>query len=103
MELNDNTLESTIKENRVVLIDFWAEWCGPCRMLTPTIEELENDFADKAIIGKVNVTDNAEASSKHQVRSIPTIIIYKEGVEVERIVGLREKSFYKDKINYYLN
>ncbi len=103
MELTDNTLESTLKDNKVVLVDFWAEWCGPCRILGPTIEELETDFKDKAVVGKLNVTDNPEVSSQYRVRSIPTVIIYKNGEEVERLVGVRDKTFYKDKINYYLN
>tara|TARA_B100002019_G_C21029908_1_gene479077 strand:+ start:61 stop:372 length:312 start_codon:yes stop_codon:yes gene_type:complete len=103
MELNDNTLENTLNHNKVVLLDFWAEWCGPCRILGPTIEELEKDFKDKAVIGKLNVTDNPQSSSKYSVRSIPTVIIYKNGEEVERLVGVRDKTFYTDKINYYLN
>jgi len=103
MELNDNTLENTLNDNKVVLLDFWAEWCGPCRILGPTIEELEKDFKDKAVIGKLNVTDNPQSSSKYSVRSIPTVIIYKNGEEVERLVGVRDKTFYTDKINYYLN
>ena len=72
-------------------------------MLGPTITELETEFEGKAIIGKVNVTDNPQASTQYSVRSIPTVIIYKNGEEVERLVGLRDKTFYKDKINYYLN
>tara|TARA_B100000073_G_C23631747_1_gene532852 strand:- start:200 stop:511 length:312 start_codon:yes stop_codon:yes gene_type:complete len=103
MEVSDKTLENTLKENKVVLVDFWAEWCGPCRMLGPTIEELEKDFKEKAVIGKLNVTDNPQSSSKYSVRSIPTVIIYKDGKEVERLVGIRDKTFYTDKINYYLN
>tara|TARA_B100000287_G_scaffold383309_1_gene388984 strand:+ start:392 stop:703 length:312 start_codon:yes stop_codon:yes gene_type:complete len=103
MEVSDKTLENTLKENKVVLVDFWAEWCGPCRMLGPTIEELEKDFKEKAVIGKLNVTDNPHSSSKYSVRSIPTVIIYKDGKEVERLVGIRDKTFYTDKINYYLN
>tara|TARA_R110002051_G_scaffold96178_1_gene166202 strand:- start:81 stop:392 length:312 start_codon:yes stop_codon:yes gene_type:complete len=103
MEVNDSTLEKTLKDNKVVLLDFWAEWCGPCRMLSPTIQELETEFKDKAVVAKLNITDNPTSSTKYGVRSIPTVIIYKNGEEVERVVGLREKSFYKDKINYYLN
>ena len=103
MEVNDSTVTQTLKDNKVVLLDFWAEWCGPCRVLGPTIEELKTDFEGKVFVGKLNVTDNTNTSSKYSVRSIPTVIIYKNGEEVERLVGVRDKTFYKDKINYYLN
>tara|TARA_Y100000385_G_C13025972_1_gene608408 strand:+ start:800 stop:1111 length:312 start_codon:yes stop_codon:yes gene_type:complete len=103
MEVNDSTVTQTLKDNKVVLLDFWAEWCGPCRVLGPTIEELKTDFEGKVFVGKLNVTDNPNTSSKYSVRSIPTVIIYKNGEEVERLVGVRDKTFYKDKINYYLN
>jgi thioredoxin 1 len=103
MEINDKTIEETLNNNQVVLVDFWAEWCGPCRVLGPTIDELEKEFVDSAVITKLNITENPEASTKYSVRSIPTIIIYKNGEEVERLVGVRGKQFYIDKINYYLN
>jgi thioredoxin 1 len=103
MEINDKTFEETLNNNQVVLVDFWAEWCGPCRVLGPTIDELEKEFVDSAVVAKLNITENPEASTKYSVRSIPTIIIYKNGEEVERLVGVRGKQFYIDKINYYLN
>lgn len=103
MEINDKTIEETLNNNQVVLVDFWAEWCGPCRVLGPTIDELEKEFVDSVVVAKLNITENPEASTKYSVRSIPTIIIYKNGEEVERLVGVRGKQFYIDKINYYLN
>jgi len=103
MEINDKTIEETLNNNQLVLVDFWAEWCGPCRVLGPTIDELEKEFVDSAVVAKLNITENPEASTKYSVRSIPTIIIYKNGEEVERLVGVRGKQFYIDKINYYLN
>ena len=103
MEINDKTIEETLNNNEVVLVDFWAEWCGPCRVLGPTIDELEKEFVDSAVVAKLNITENPDSSTKYSVRSITTIIIYKNGEEVERLVGVRGKQFYIDKINYYLN
>lgn len=99
----DSFSTDVLSESKLVLVDFWAEWCGPCRVLGPTIDELEKEFVDSAVVAKLNITENPEASTKYSVRSIPTIIIYKNGEEVERLVGVRGKQFYIDKINYYLN
>ncbi len=74
-----------------VLVDFWASWCGPCRMVAPVLEEMARDYADKLKIVKVNVDDNPDTSSRYGVMSIPTMIIFKEGTPVETIVGFRKK------------
>ena len=103
MELTDKNFKSTITDNKVVMVDFWAEWCGPCRILGPTMDLLEKDFNGKLVIGKVNVDNNPNLSTINKVRSIPTVIVYKNGVEIERLVGVRDKTFYTDKLNYYLN
>ena len=76
----------------VAVVDFWAEWCGPCRMIGPIIEELASDYEDKAIIGKVNVDDNPEISMKFGIRSIPTILILKDGEVVDKQVGVTTKN-----------
>jgi thioredoxin 1 len=103
MELTDKNFKSTITDNKVVMVDFWAEWCGPCRVLAPTMDSLGKDFNGKLVIGKVNVDNNPTLSTINKVRTIPTVIVYKNGVEVERLVGVRDKTFYTDKLNYYLN
>ena len=87
----------------VHLVDFWAEWCGPCRMLTPIVTELKERYEGKAGVHKVNVDDNQELAKELGIRSIPTVIIYKDGQEVDRIAGAKEISLYEEKIKALLN
>jgi thioredoxin 1 len=87
----------------VHLVDFWAEWCGPCRMLTPIVTELKERYEGKAGVHKVNVDDNQELAKELKIRSIPTVIIYKDGQEVDRIAGAKEISLYEEKIKALLN
>ena len=87
LEITDSNFNDVISKNKTVLIDFWAEWCGPCRMIGPIIEELANEYEGKAIIGKLDVDSNQESSVKYGVRSIPTILTFKDGEIVDRQVG----------------
>ena len=87
LEITDSNFNNVISKNKTVLVDFWAEWCGPCRMISPLIEELANEYEGKAIIGKVDVDSNQESSIKYGVRSIPTILTFKDGKIVDRQVG----------------
>ena len=103
MDLKNDNFQDILKKNKVVLVDFWAAWCGPCRTLTPTINELEKEFLDTAVVAKVNVDEEPLLAASNSVRAMPTIIIFKDGIEVERLVGMNSKSTYSDKINYYLN
>ena len=96
---DDNFQEVAIEKKGVAVVDFWAEWCGPCRMITPIIEELATDFEGKATIGKVNVDQNPSVSMKYGVRSIPTILILKDGEVVDKHVGVTTKQALQDKIN----
>ncbi|MFK8006883.1 MAG: thioredoxin [Saprospiraceae bacterium] len=96
---DDNFQEAAIDNKGVAVVDFWAEWCGPCRMITPIIEELATDFEGKATIGKVNVDHNPTVSTKYGVRSIPTILILKDGEVVDKHVGVTTKQALQDKIN----
>lgn len=97
--VTDANFEETIGKNRVAFVDFWASWCGPCRALAPTIEELAKEYDGKALIGKLNVDENPATAEKFQVFSIPTMILFKDGKEAERLVGLCQKSRISDILN----
>lgn len=85
--LSEATFRPTIESNPVVMIDFWAPWCGPCVQLAPTVEALAVDYEGQAVIAKVNVDDNRQLAAAHGVSSIPTLIFFKDGQEVKRIEG----------------
>jgi len=103
LELTDANFEETIASGKPVLVDFWAEWCGPCRMVGPIVEELSNDYEGKAIVGKVNVDENPEISSKYGVRNIPTILFFKNGEVVDKSVGAVPKNVLSEKIDNQLS
>lgn len=93
MEITDGNFEElVVKSGKVALLDFWAEWCGPCRMLTPIVADLHKEYEGRAIIGKVNVDDNAAITAKFGIRNIPTILVFKNGEVVDKIVGTTSKA-----------
>ncbi len=103
IEFTDSNFQEVALDNEgVSVVDFWAEWCGPCRMITPIIEELATEYEGRARIGKVNVDHNPEVSSKYGIRSIPTILFLKNGEVVDKQVGVASKKVLEDKINRYL-
>jgi thioredoxin 1 len=91
VELNDGNFESTIRSNGIVAVDCWAAWCYPCRMIAPIVEELATQYGSRALFAKLNVDDNPATAMRYSIMSIPTILIIKDGVEVERIVGALPK------------
>ncbi len=103
LEFTDNNFEEKVLSGGVSVVDFWAEWCGPCKMLTPIIEELSKDYDGKASVGKLNVDDNPNVSMKYGIRSIPTILFIKNGEVVDKQVGVTTKQALSQKIDALLN
>jgi len=101
IELTNENFEATTSEG-VALVDFWAPWCGPCRMISPIIEELAEEFDGKAKICKVNTDEQQDLSMKFGVRSIPTIVFMKDGETVDTMIGASSKQAFADKINSLL-
>lgn len=92
VEINDNNFETEVINSPVpVLVDFWAPWCGPCRMLSPIVAELAKEYEGRAKIGKINTDESPETASKFQISAIPTILFFKDGEVVEQLVGVRPK------------
>ena len=102
IDVNEVDFETKVLEessNRLVVVDFWAPWCGPCKALTPVLEEVSTELADSVEVYKVNVDDNTELAQEHGVQSIPTMLIYKNGSLSETIVGLKTKDELIDIVN----
>jgi thioredoxin 1 len=94
-----NFEEEVLKSDKPCLVDFWAEWCGPCRMVGPIVEEIAKDYADKLKVGKLNVDQNGQTAAKYGIMSIPSLLIFDQGKVVDQIVGAAPKKQFVEKID----
>lgn len=102
--LNDNNFEQEVlKSDKPVLVDFWAEWCAPCKMIAPILEELSLETKDKVKICKIDVDSNPQASMNYGIRSIPTLLIFKDGKAVDQIIGVVPKKIILEKLSNFMN
>lgn len=99
--LNNNNFDETIK-NGVVLVDFWATWCGPCKMLAPTIEELATEYKGRAVVGKVDVDENPDLAERFGIMSIPSVFVFVNGEVKEKLIGYRLKAQIAEVLDKYL-
>ena len=102
LQITDESFKELINGDKPVVIDFWAEWCGPCRMLGPVVEELAEQYEEKAIIGKMNVDENDDIPAEYGIRSIPTVLFFKNGELADKYIGIASKSLLEEKLRAIL-
>lgn len=100
--LNDENFEEFVGGNRITVVDFWAPWCGPCRIISPVIEELAKEYSGRVVFGKLNVDENPFTSAKYQVQSIPTLIFFVKGEVVDRIIGAVPRDVIESRLSIFL-
>jgi len=103
LKLTDADFDAQVKTQPLLVVDFWAEWCGPCRMIAPVLEELAGEYADRLAVGKVNVDENRQVAARFGIRSTPTLLFFRDGARVDQVVGAHPKSTIKAKIDQLLN
>jgi thioredoxin 1 len=102
LAITDSNFDELLQSNKPLVVDFWAEWCGPCKMVAPIIEELAAEFEGQVIIGKCDVDDNSDVAAEYGIRNIPTILFFKDGVVVDKQVGAAPKATFVAKIDALL-
>jgi thioredoxin 1 len=102
VDVTDATSKEIIQSHPLVVVDCWAPWCGPCHMVAPVIEELSKDYAGKILFGKLNVDENPQVGMQYEIMSIPTLLVFKNGKLVDKIIGAMSKQMLEPKITQYL-
>jgi len=102
LQITDESFKELITGDKPVVVDFWAEWCGPCRMIAPIMEELETEYKDRAIIAKMDVDENGEVVEEYGIRNIPTILFFKNGELKDKHVGAAKKNILEEKLKAIL-
>lgn len=100
--ITDSNFDELLKSGKPLVVDFWAEWCGPCKMIGPIVEDLSHEYEDKVTIGKLDVDENNDITTRYGIRNIPTILFFKDGVQVDKQVGATQKSVMVQKIEALL-
>ncbi len=103
LHLTDENFDAEITKNSLVLVDFWAEWCAPCRIIAPVIEQLAGEYQGKILFGKLNVDENPATAAKYRIMSIPSLLLFKEGKVVDKVIGAVPKPYLIEKINKYVS
>ena len=103
LTLTDADFDAQSKTHPLLLVDFWAEWCGPCKAIAPALEELAGEYQNRLTVGKVNVDENRQVTARFGIRSIPTLLLLRDGVRVDQIVGLQPKAAIKAKVDQLLD
>lgn len=103
VNVTDQSFKNEVESTGTVLVDFWAPWCGPCKMIAPVLEELDQEMSDQVKIAKLNVDDNPDTASRFGVMSIPTLIVFKDGQPVDKIVGFQPKDALKSVLSRHTN
>jgi thioredoxin 1 len=102
LQITDATIQDVLQTDKLVIIDFWAEWCGPCKMVGPIIEQIGEEYKEKVVVGKLDVDTNDETTSRYGIRNIPTVLFIKNGTVVDKVVGAGPKNLFTEKINKLL-